>query len=649
MMLVALQQGRSPARPRRWQRVAGGMLAILVATCAAAEDNSTSALKKLSVEELMSLDVTSVSKTAEPLSAAPAAVYVITHDEAVRSGATSLPELLRLAPNLQVVQISASNYTITARGFSGNAADQNFSDKLLVLIDGRSVYSPLYSGVYWDSQDLVIGDIDRIEVISGPGATLWGANAMNGVINIITRRSSDTAGATLNVGVGNLEKGGAGQYGGALGSDASYRVYAKGFERRSLDLPNGTSADDGWSKVQIGFRSDWTPGTDSVTVSGDVYRANEDQAGTTELAITGANLLARWQRQFVGGSSLQVQAYYDETQRFNGGGGGAFVLNTYDLEVQHTFAVGGNEVVWGAGDRVSTYGITNTTSFLFLPAHRTLNLANAFVQDTVSIRPRLKLTVGAKLEDDPYTGTTPLPSVRLAWNASERTLLWSSASRAIRSATPFDRDVAEYLGSTLFLVGGANFRPEKLTAYELGYRGNPFPAATLSVSTYYNVYDDLRTIEINPRTVLPLQWGNLMKGDTYGGELWLNYQASDAVRLTFTYVEMREHLKFKAGSSALLGVAQAGDDPRRQASLRASIDVTPEVSIDTILRFVGSLPEPAVGGYEELNVRLGWHLSRSWDAALTGTNLLHAHHQEFTVPPSESIGRSALVDLRYRY
>jgi iron complex outermembrane receptor protein len=648
-MIIAPQHGRDCACSRR-QWAAVGLLAIVVTGGAEAADDSTAALKKLSVEELMSLDVTSVLKTAEPLSGAPAAIYVITHEDAIRSGATSLPEVLRLAPNLQVVQISASNYTITARGFSGNSAAQSFSDKLLVLIDGRSVYSPLYSGVYWDAQDLLIDDIERIEVISGPGATLWGANAMNGVINITTRKASDTHGAAVSVGAGNLEKGGSGQYGGSLGPDSNYRVYAKGFERSSLDLPTGVSADDGWSKVQAGFRTDWTPGSAALTVSGDVYRASEDQVGSPDLSITGVDVLARWQQKLANGSNLEIQAYYDETQRFNGGGGGAFALNTYDVEVQHAFSFASvNEFVWGAGDRVSSYGITNAAGLLFRPDHRALNLANAFAQDTVSIQPRLKLTVGVKLEDDPYTGTTPLPSVRLGWSATDRTLLWSAVSRAIRSATPFDRDVAEYLGPTLFLVGGPDFRPEKLTSYELGYRGSLLPAVTLSVSTFYNAYDDLRTIEFNPVTFLPLQWGNLMEGKTYGGELWLNYQLAESCRLTFTYDELREHLRFKAGSSQLLGVAQAGDDPRRQASLRGSVDVTPDISLDAVLRYVASLPNPAVAGYEELNVRAAWRLSRSWDVSLTGANLLHAHHEEFTVPPSDAIGRSAFADVRYRF
>jgi iron complex outermembrane receptor protein len=631
-------------------RVAGTAFALLVATQAAAVDSSTSALKDLSVEELMNIEVTSVSKTAAPLSTAPAAIYVITHEDVVRSGATSLPEVLRLAPNWQVVQISASNYTITARGVSGNSADQNFSDKLLVLIDGRSVYSPLYSGVYWDAQDVSLEDIERIEVISGPGATLWGANAVNGVINIITRPALDAKGGDVAVGGGNLEKAATAHVGGSITDDLTFRVYAKGFERGSLDLPKGTSADDGWSKTQAGFRTDWTPAANTVTVQGDVYRANEKQVDTTDQSNAGANLLARWQRQLAGDSALQVQAYYDETQRFNGGGGGGFVLSTYDLELQHSFRLGSaNDLVWGAGERVSRYGITNTPTFLFLPDQRTLSLANAFVQDAITLAPKLKLTLGAKLEDDPYSGTTPLPNVRFSWNVSDAAFLWSAVSRAIRSPTPFDRDVVEYIGTTLFLTGGGRFKPEKLTAYELGYRGQPSSRVSISVSTFYNSYGDLRTIEFDPTTLLPLHWGNLMQGHTYGAEAWANYQFSEWWVITLAFTQLYESLHFNAGSSGLLGVAQAGDDPSHQAHLRSAMNLTSNLTLDADLRYVSTLPNPNVHAYDELNARLGWQIAKQWDAALSGRNLLHAHHQEFTVPPSDAISRSVMLEARWKF
>jgi iron complex outermembrane receptor protein len=625
--------------------------ALAFAASVSAQQASTDALKKLSLDELMNLEVTSASKTTEPLSDAPAAIFVITRDEILRSGATSIPEMLRLAPNLQVMQLSASNYTITARGFSGNSSAQNFSNKLLVLIDGRSVYTPLYSGVYWDAQEVVADDIDRIEVISGPGATLWGANAVNGVINIITRQSADTQGGLVTATAGNLERQGTAQFGGALADAATYRVYAKGFERSALDTPSGPSANDAWSKVQGGFRSDWHLATDSITVQGDLYRANEEQAGTADLSVVGANVLTRWQHAFANGSALQMQAYYDETQRFNGAGGGAFVLNTYDLEIQHSIRLAeSHDVVWGAGRRASRYNITNATTLQFIPPSRTLTLSNVFAQDSISLAPKLKLILGIKLEDDPYTGTTPLPNVRLSWKLNDAALLWSAASRAIRSATPFDRDVAEYLAGQLFLIGGPDFAPERLTAYEIGYRGRAGPRVTFSVSTFYNVYDDLRSIEFEPTgLILPLRWGNGMKGETSGLELWGDIQLADWWRLSAGFSVLHEHLTFKPGSSALLGIEQAGDDPPNQASLRSSMNLTTEVTLDFSLRHVGSLPNPAVPHYEELNTRLGWQVSGAWEVALSGFNLLHAHHNEFTVPPSEDIGRSGVLEARWHF
>ena len=631
---------------------AGLMLATFacVAHIARAADQTASAeeLKKLSVEELMNLQVTSVSKTTESLSDAAAAIYVITHEDIIRCGAMSIPEILRLAPNLQVYQLSPSNYTITARGFSGNSAAQNFSDKLLVLIDGRSAYTPLYSGVYWDMQDLLIDDIERIEVISGPGATLWGANAVNGVINIITRKSADTQGALGSVAFGNLEKDASGELGGAVNADTTFRVYAKGFERNALDTPAGTSANDFWSKGQAGFRGDWSAGTDTITVQGDAYHGHEVQLGSPDLNIDGANVLGRWQHSLANGS-LQLQAYYDDTQRETPGNGG-FVLHTYDIELQQVMELGrSNEFIWGAGDRVSRYGITDTRTLLFVPPSRTLHLGNVFAQDSIALPARWKLTVGLKLEDDPYTGTTPLPNARLSWKMSDSALLWSAVSRAIRSATPFDRDVAEYLGNTLFLVGGHDFRPEKLTAYEVGFRGQASSALSLSVSTFYDVYDDLRSIEFTPVTLLPLQWGNAMKGDTYGVELWGNYQVADSWRLALGYTEEREHLRFKPGGSGLLGVSQAGDDPPRQAQLRSSVDLTAALTWEADLRYVGPLPNPSVRAYGELNSRLAWHVSRRWDLALSGANLLHAHHAEYTVPPSDVISRSVLLSTEVRF
>ncbi|HEX7759979.1 MAG TPA: TonB-dependent receptor [Caulobacteraceae bacterium] len=602
--------------------------------------NSASDLAGLSIEDLARIDVSSVSKSAQPLSDAPAAIYVITHDDILRSGASSIPQMLRLAPNLYVAQTSASSYVITARGFNGNAADQNFSDKLLVLIDGRSVYSPLFSGVYWDMQDVLPEDIDRIEVISGPGATLWGANAVNGVVNIITRKASETQGGMLAVGGGNVERSASLRYGGKIGADLAYRLYAKGFYDTDTVTSSGAKAHDSWSKPQGGFRLDWTPGAgDRVTLQGDVYQG--DESGAT---VAGGNLLARWNHNWRGGATSQVQTYYDRAH------GGGFVLDAYDLDVQNSFALGRrNKIVWGGGLRVSRYTITGTDTFFFVPTRRTLTLGNVFVQDSLSLNGATTLVLGLKLEDDPYSGVTPLPSVRLSWKANDTTLLWAAISRAIRSPTPFDRDVAEKLGSLLFLVGGGNFQPEKLIAYEVGVRVQPSPRLSFSVSGFYNVYDDLRSIEPNPVTFLPLTWGNRIRGHTAGVEAWADYSVTSWWKLSAAFNLLSESLSFKPGDLALVGVEQEGDDPAHQASLRSSMNLGGAVTLDWDLRYVGALPNPQLPSYVELDTRIAWNVSQRVQLSLSGFNLIHDHHQEYPGPQANAVPRSVFAEARLRF
>ncbi|HJU26603.1 MAG TPA: TonB-dependent receptor, partial [Rhodanobacteraceae bacterium] len=477
-------------------------------------------LGNLSLEDLGKVVVTSVAKSPEPLSDAPASVYVITHDQIVRSGAMSLPEILRLAPNLEVFRTSPSGYVITARGFSGNSAAQNFPDKLLVLIDGRSVYNPLFSGIYWDQQYVLPENIDRIEVISGPAGALWGANAVNGVINIITRRSLDTQGGLVEIGTGDSISSALVQYGGQFGGHAHYRVYASDFHQRSFDDSNGADAHDDWSKPQVGFRIDWDFGADLLTLQGDVNNGRVGQPDATDLRIAETDVQASWQRWFRDGSNFQLRTYYDNVRRWNDASGGGFSLDTYDVKAQHDFALGDRQqVIWGIGDRVYHYDITprisDINSLLWDPASSTQNLANAFVQDQITLGRRTELTLGLKAEHDPYSGLSWMPSVRVAWKASDTALLWASASRAVRTPTPFDEDVIEKLGSMVFLTGNPDFRRERLTAWEAGFRDHWSDRARLSVSLYYNAYDDLKTIEFSP-TVLPLLWGNGMEGHTLG-------------------------------------------------------------------------------------------------------------------------------------
>jgi iron complex outermembrane receptor protein len=609
-------------------------------------------INQMSIEQLADVKITSVSKAAEPLSDAPASVYVINHDDAIRSGATSLPDLLRLAPNLEVMQTSPSNYVITARGFNGNAADQNFSDKLLVLIDGRSVYSPLYSGVYWDMQDVLPENIERIEVISGPAGTLWGANAVNGVINIVTRKAADTQGGYLDLGVGDEESSAALQYGGHLADDLAYRVYAKDFYQRAFDSSPGVSAHDGWSRPQAGFRLDWTPENDTVTLEGDLYGGAEAVLGTPNQVIGGGNITASWQHALDQGSNLQVLTYYDETER-SMENGGAFWLNTYDFEVQHGFSLGGwNNIVWGVGDRADQYHITDRiasdSSLLFIPPSRTLNLADIFAEDHIPVTDRVQLTLGLKLEDDPYAGWSPMPSARLAWKLTDKDLLWAAVSRAIRSPTPFDVDVSEKLGGATFLTGNADFLPEEVTAYEAGYRGQFSSLLTFSLSLYDNVYGHLKSIQLNTnQAVSLLEWGNTIEGHVYGLESWATYQALDWWRLSAGLNFQHENFVYAPGALPLVSVDQEGDDPHHQASLRSSMDLMDGVTFDADFRDVGKLPNPAVPEYVELNARLAWHVTDRLDLSLSGFNLLHGHHIEYV--PGDEIRRNFFLETRWRF
>src|SRR5438552_11121534 len=401
---------------------------FLVSAAAGAQPMRVADIGDLSIEELSNIKITSVSRHAERLSDAPAAIFVITGEDIRRSGATRLSEALRLAPNLEVARTSASSYAISARGFNNTIAN-----KLLVLIDGRTVYTPLFSGVFWDAQDVMLEDVERIEVISGPGATLWGANAVNGVINVITRRAAETQGTLLAAGAGNLERGAAARQGGKLGEDGAFRVYGKVSDRDRTLRADGTSAHDSWDSGQAGFRADWGTAAGAFTLQGDAYRGTIDQA-SGDIRISGGNVLGRWARQLSGGDRVQVQAYFDNTEREIPG---TFTerLNILDVEFQHALRVGSqHSVIWGGGYRRADDHVSNTAAIAFLPADRNLRWGNLFVQDEIALHgDQLRLTLGTKAQSNPYTGTEFLPSARIAWKPDASRLVWSALSRAVRA------------------------------------------------------------------------------------------------------------------------------------------------------------------------------------------------------------------------
>jgi iron complex outermembrane recepter protein len=608
-------------------------------------------LSRMSLEELGRVEVTSVSKTAQPLTSAPASIYVITQEEIHRSGVLSIPEALRLAPNLQIEQINSQEYQISARGFGSNLELQNFSNKILILIDGRSVYNPLFSGVSYDALDVVMDDIDRIEVISGPGATLWGANAMNGVINIITRSAQETTGGLLRASAGDQENAVSARYGGSFGDGDAFRVYAKGFDRGPSELESGESGGDRWHKVQAGFRVDLGAAGDRnrFTIQGDYQDATENVGVSGDIGFKQHDLLGRWE-QSGEQVSTRLQVYIDSTDRGQPPDGVALELDTYDIDFQQTLNAGErHHIVWGLGRRYNDYDIVNTATLRFVPEHRTLELTNVFAQDTITLNSELKLTAGIKFEENSYSGWSTLPDLRLAWAPDEDTLVWASAARAIRSPTPFDTDVEEWAGgTTLFIEGDPNFEPETVNAFELGYRSRPNASISWSLSTFYNEYDDLRTIEPAVGGFLPLRWGNLMEGSTYGVEVWANWQVTSWWRLSPGFRSLHKRLRFSDGASQLIGLAQAGNDPTSRSTLKSSMDFG-RWTVDAMLRYVGNLPSPASPSYEELGARVGWRASESLEFSISGFNLLDEQHHEYALPTAREIRRSIYAEARWTF
>jgi iron complex outermembrane receptor protein len=629
-------------------RILVGCLLAALAFGPAAAAEEVSDLAQLSLEQLANLEVTSVSKAPEPVAAAPAAVYVITRDDVRRAGATTLPEALRLAPNLQVAQDTSSAWTVAPRGFAGNVGLQSFANKLLVLIDGRTVYSPLYSGVYWDAQDVVLDDLDRIEVISGPGATLWGANAVNGVVNVITRSARDTAGGLAVASGGTHERSGTVRFGAPLGPSLDARVYVQGFGADGLGRADGSRAEDSWSRVQAGFRIDGTRGEAGFTFQGDAYRGWHDQPGPLDLAVEGANLLGRFTRTLDGGSTLQVQAYVDETERREDAGGVAFRLRTFDVQVQHSFVLGRRQrIVWGLGERINRYRIRGTSGLSFDPPARTLDLGNVFLQDTVALRDDLRLTLGAKLEDDPYSGWTVQPDVRLAWTPRPELTWWAAGSHAVRAPTPFDVDVVERFGGAVGVRGNPTFRPERVDALELGYRGRPWSTLSLSVSAFWNDYDALRSIEPDAATgAAPYTFGNGLEGTTRGVDAWASWQVTPHWRLKPGARWLTKNLSARPGAVAIGGADETGLDVRSQWRLTSSLDLGAHGTLDATWRRQGAAGGGVLPAYDELDVRAAWQLSPALEVALVGRNLLHARHLESTVPGASEIPRTGLITLR---
>ena len=634
---------RGPARVQL--RIA--LLAIVSLGCmgaSRADEGGIRRLTDMSLEDLGNIEVTSVSKRAQPLSNAPASVFVITADDIRRSGVTSLPEALRLAPNLQVSRESASGYVIAARGF--NAPNSN---KLLVLIDGRSVYTPLFSGVFWEVQDVMLEDVQRIEVISGPGGTLWGVNAVNGVINVITQSASRTQGQLLAAGAGDREAELAARHGAPAGEDGHYRVYAKHIDRRHTDLPDGTPRDDAWHKSQVGFRADWRRSGDEFTAQGNLYHGSigQPEPGTfftgTPLAlenvsVSGVNLLARWTRPLAGSDRLSVQAYFDRTERVIPPTL-AEELDIVDLQFQHAWhPTPAHAVAWGMAYRYSADRVKNSEFIAFLPARVHQRWPSLFAQDEVSLNPALRLTFGARIDRNDYTGTEVLPNARLAWQVAPDQFLWSALSRTVRAPSRLDRDIFSPGEPPFLLGGGPSVRSEIANVFEVGYRGRPTSRLSYAVTAFRADYDHLRTLEFAPPgSGAVVAYANQMEGKTSGVEMWGTYAASDTLRLSAGYALLDKDLQLKPGSADLdAALASEGSDPRHRWTLRASLDLPGSGELDATARHVSALSSPAVESYTTLDVRYAWRPHPAVEMSVSGRNLLGGHTEYEFIPPFRS-------------
>jgi iron complex outermembrane receptor protein len=634
-----------------------------------ASNPSPEDLKQMSIEDLMNLDVTSVSLHPERLLDAASAIQVVTGDDILRSGASSLPEALQLADNLEVAQKNSHDWAISARGFN-----TDLSNKLLVLVDGRTVYSPLFSGVFWDAQDYLLEDIDRIEVISGPGGSLWGANAVNGVINIETKSAKDTQGTYFEAGGGGVLEDFAGlRYGGTLAPNVDFRIYGKYSSYGDELLANGSDAHDGWSHGQGGFRIDGGASSqNTLTVEGDLYGGDEEEETGGNTKNSGGHLLGKWSHTAEDGADTSLQIYYDRTQLVDPApalvlGGRQFApagilddaLDTYDVAFQQRFGLGDRQqLTWGLGYRYTHDVVNNAPALAFFPPTLDQSLYSGFVQDEIRLADKLRLTVGSKFEHNDYTGAEAEPSARLQWKLADNQSLWTAVSRAVRTPSRIDHDLSEAAPPDLVLLrGSSDFEDETLTAYELGYRAQLGSDFSASVSTYYNHYDDLRSTSITPGTVLPFVFANNLEGDTQGVEVSGDYRLLDWWRLHGGGDFLNEQLRVKPGQIDINDAHNETADPKWQFSFRSSMDLPHQVDLDLGLRWVDTLlinNGPTVGtvpSYFELDARLAWHPTKQLELSIVGQNLLHSEHAEygFPSPTQEEIARNIFGKIRWTF
>jgi iron complex outermembrane receptor protein len=617
-------------------------------------------LTDLSLEELMNLRVTSTARRPQTVAESAAAIFVITQEDIRRSGVTSIPEALRMVPGVEVARIDANKWAVSVRGFNGR-----FANKLQVMLDGRSVYTPLFSGVLWDAQDTVLEDIDHIEVVRGPGASLWGANAVNGVINIVTKRARDTQGSLLVAGGGTEEQGfSTYRYGGKVNDDTYYRAYAKYFNRDSQEFIGGGDAADDWQVGRSGFRVDWEPeGPDGLTVEGDFYKGVVGTTGgvfslsplvvdtvNTDDDIFGGDLLGRWRHQFEDGSDMQLQVYYDLVAGDELGM--SLQEHTFDVDFQHHFHAGDrNDIVWGMGYRLNAGQFDGDFTTSLSDEHRTDHLLSAFVQDDVTlVEDELRLTLGSKFEYNSFTGFEIQPTARLLWTPDQQQSVWLAASRATR--TPSQAEDSFVLNSVvappttpipvqISVLGNPDQRSEDMLAFEMGYRATPDPNFSFDVASFYNIYDHLATVETRSVAFIPCstppfcalvttQFDNLGAAQTYGVEVGTDIRPAPWWELHGAYTFLMMDFDHDGASNDALITVTDGRNPNHQISVRSQFNLTDDWDFDIWARYVSALPERGVDPYFTFDTRLAWRPMEGIELSLVGQNLLAGHHLEFT-------------------
>ncbi len=622
--------------------VAGLVTVLSEAQVTDESSRTVNSLKELSLDELINLEVTSVSGRAEKLTEVASAIQVVTGNDIRRSSATRLPEALRLASNLQVAQLNSYSWVVGARGFNGD-----FANKMLVMLDGRSAYTPLFAGVLWDVQNTLLEDVDRIEVVSGPGGSLWGANAVNGVINVITKDARDTQGTYISAAAGSaLKEAAAVRYGGAAGRDTYFRVYGQYFDRDSTELASGADAADAWHLAQTGFRVDSHPSdTRTLTVQGDLYHGNE--ATMPESEASGENLLTRFTGDLGNDATLTLQAYYDHTWRRDVPSTITDDLTTFDFQLQHGFRWGHRQrLLWGLDYRSTRDDVATSTALVgILPPRRLLELYSGFIQDEIALQAdRLKLTIGTKVEHNDFSGWEVQPSVRLAWTPTSQHTVWAAISRAVRTPSRFDTDYHIPKAPPFVINGGPEFESEEAMAYEVGYRVQPKAGVSLSLAGYINEYRNLYNVQT---LTFPYTIENGAEGRSWGVELSGVWQPAERWRLRAGYNHFEKELNSKSGHVAAPNVLLSlGNDPADQVFLQSILELGAGWECDVTARYVGALVQSGVPDYCVADVRLAWSGSR-WEIALVGQNLGDRAHVEFGT--NQEIPRSGYAKLTWRY